>query len=698
MVPWVSPPLAVLLFACLAIFLIASYWWRTRPSNTRAEAATLFRRYASLWVLMIPALVLIGFFLLLFPVGIPESVVLRSRAALLPMRPLDKTCFEHAFAQLKSSGPRGDLAECDTADLQLGERIVDAGPLVDRALDTFGAESKFTLEQVRQKEPEVLNALKRAVSLALTMNPPVIESPPPVPRGALANRRWVTEAIEIAVLEGLTLRRNVRNIIVERHLTDFDDARSDPWRTLLTRVENQVIAHRPAVRIENGSKRGAQAYISVVGQPWIRRRGDHGELFAMVLKGPEASAATFSVVNGDNKILLSCDDQPAGPSVPLGVCAPDFDALEPGTMQLLSIRVATAIDDGPYSLRLAIDKSGETTSTKVIDAADVTPVYIGATGPVRATLSCLLTDATSPSSKAFRQLLMDGNRQPVELAASLPADVAVKADKEGIWVIPGDARPGLLEEIAGSQLWPEDAFLGGSEKSGRHTGLMLFPYIARADGSSPSTGASTEAPLRTRRSTPYSDPTLDPALGVQPPRTLWIDRADARAVAFSYARENYTYWADRIFPTSYSPIAWRVDVPAGRIDGRVATVWRYAVDFEDQGLLLQFGCRPTTTQPDITKIPHGSEVSTYEPKYEAGRFFPLWAAVISAARTTASPDAELAFSAQGKAVVPAILLDETLRSQIRMRSAELGLQLILAGLLIHSALMIWFRYRSIRAW
>ncbi len=229
---------------------------------------------------------------------------------------------------------------------------------------------------------------------------------------------------------------------------------------------------------------------------------------------------------------------------------------------------------------------------------------------------------------------------------------------------------------------------------------MLFPYISRSDAGPLAIGNPLEMPIRPERDQPYTDPGKDPALDVKPVKSIWINRSDARPAAFSYARENNIQWVDSIEAQTVSPVAWRIDVADGRTDGvadgrtgrRLATIWRFAIDLEKQGLLLQAGCRNLANTP--TGVELDKAVSLYEPSYESTRFFPFWATILSAARISASPDSELAFQKQTTAKTPSILMNEGMRSQIQMRSAQTGLYLVLIGIILHVSFMIFMRLRS----
>jgi hypothetical protein len=651
---------------------------------------------APLAILLIPASVLAGFFLLVFPVGVPESVVLRSHAA--PWETVhDSLCIKNAFSGLSGKEHNNSPVDCEKAEFQPSSRVIDAGPLVKLAVDTFDdLGSRFSPEELRQKGPEVLAALREAVSVALTATPPVAMSLPSEPPETSFERRWLVEAIEVAIVEALTLRYNVRNVAVERYVTDLDDARADPWEALRARLANQVIAHRPTVLIVKGSRRGPQAYLEVPAKPWIKVHRGGGELFVQILKGPRPSNAELSLTAKGETVRLSCNGRSAAPSVTLADCAPGFENSAQGTTRLLVVRIPQIIPEGPYSLAVKIAQSGETIPSPVFDIAQLDATRIGANGTLAATVQCLLAGSTNPSREAFARSMTDGARQKLKFAAADQSEAMVLADENGIWIFPTNIKPGLLTNVENAQLWDDDPFAASSVPGDQNFGLMLFPYVARADAGPAGAGTLLEAPLATRRPSPYVDPTIDPSLGVRSPKRVWIIRSDAKPVAYSYARENYIYWSDRILPNTTSPIGWRIDIAGGRTDGRVAAVWHYAVNPQEQGMLLDSNCRPAAASPSANGIVSAAAFAIYDPKYESTRFFSLWATILSAARTSASPDAELALSQSGETIVPPILMDESLRSRIRMRSAYLGVVLVLIGLLSHAAVMVWFRYRSAR--
>lgn len=681
LVPWLAPALAVLLLAMLCACLIASYWWRNRPTNAAFDARTGGRRFLPLMIFVAPGLVGIGFLLILFPVGVPESVVLRSRA-FPESADLDPTCTMQAFAKLKLyHSTQGD---CPVFQPDQSSRTVDAGPLVQRALDHFDARN-FTSAQIEGKAPEVLAALREAVSIGLTIAPPSLQALPDKP-GSKPQRRWLVQSIEIGILEGLSLARNVRNIVVEVHPLETDETQIDPWQRLAVRLENQTKAHRPLVYIVEGSKRGRYAYAEIVGVPWLRPRNGAMEIFAMIAKGRQESDARISVTagNDDTPLPLKCGSSAGALYVLLHSCASGFSSSEAGTKQLIALRIDGHSGPGPYWLNLTIEKSGET-SQKPLQAIDNKRVRVAASAPLRSTLQCLLD-----RSSTFRTLLTAGGRQDFELT-STDADVAISYAGGTVTVQPASARAGLVAEIEDQ----EKPAVSDNGSAGRGLGLMLFPYISRSDAGPLAIGNPLEVPIKPARDRPYIDASKDPALDVKPLRSTWINRGDARPAAFSYARQNNIQWVDSIEAQTVTPVAWRIDVVEGRTDGHLATIWRFAIDLDEQGLLLQAGCRNFANTPTGAQL--DKAFSLYEPNYESTRFFPFWAAILSAARISASPDSELAFQAQTTAKAPPILMNEVMRSQIQMRSAQTGLYLVLLGIILHMGFMIFLRVRSERS-
>jgi hypothetical protein len=107
----------------------------------------------------------------------------------------------------------------------------------------------------------------------------------------------------------------------------------------------------------------------------------------------------------------------------------------------------------------------------------------------------------------------------------------------------------------------------------------------------------------------------------------------------------------------------------------------FQLNLAQQGLLLDAGCWPV------------SDPAAAEPAYDSARFVPFWSTILEAVRTSADKgtDAAILTAATDSEPVP-VLLDDATRRQIHMRVARFGMLLVVAGMLMHALLMVWFRF------
>jgi hypothetical protein len=213
-------------------------------------------------------------------------------------------------------------------------------------------------------------------------------------------------------------------------------------------------------------------------------------------------------------------------------------------------------------------------------------------------------------------------------------------------------------------------------------GLWLFPYLVRSDGLAPGVGQVLATPLTAARSdnAPARWDT-DPAAGLRAPTSLWIPRYDAEPVLFAYAMDNYVRYTQRISPSTALPVGWRIDLAAAHKGGGRSIVWVFQLDLARQGLLLDTKCLPISDQ------------AAPEPAYDAARFVPIWSTILEAIRTSADrgTDAPILTAASDSEPVP-VFLDDAAKQQIHMRVARFGMLLVVAGMLMHAMLMVYFRF------
>jgi hypothetical protein len=112
-------------------------------------------------------------------------------------------------------------------------------------------------------------------------------------------------------------------------------------------------------------------------------------------------------------------------------------------------------------------------------------------------------------------------------------------------------------------------------------------------------------------------------------------------------------------------------------------VWLFQFDLAQQGLLLDDKCLPI------------SDRAVPEPAYDSARFVPFWSTILEAIRTSAdkSTGAAILTAASDSEPVP-VLLDDAAGRQIHLRVARFGMLLVIAGMLMHAMLMVWFRFSA----
>jgi hypothetical protein len=680
---WIAPGPAALLFGVLVGLVVLSYAWHVRVSFNSSARAGWLRRYGSLLLVLVgPALVLAGTVIVLFPVGVPESLVLTSNA--LPNQAVKRTprCFDADFDALvhRKTTVTADAA-CQATDFNLSDTVLDAGPVARRALTLFEQNTPLTSEQLSSRDDAVVPWMRKVVVEALTDTAPVpvLKRPEP-PNRAIVARRWITEAIETAVIEGLSQMRNVRNVAVERYIVDGDSV--DEWKMLQQRLSLGIGAFAPAMHLSTGSPISSEAYVSFFNPPWLQRSGGKTTIYAMLLKGPKPVAATFGLRSADGSAIPFDCGGPVGDTQRVRDCVSDFDAWDkaPGTTRLAVLN-ADGRPAADTRLDLAIAGTSVVVSMKLRDETVAPDIAVAGDPDLVATLACLagpglappLTDLERPRDGAPR--ILPGRRGS--------AAVEMVHQNGQIWVYPEDIDQTQLTALMKEAKTSTETPVTASDQP--LAGLWLFPYLARSDGLGPGVGQMLEAPLTAVRPGAPAQPTTDPVKGVSAPQSLWLPRYDARPVVFAYAMDNYVRYAQRVSSASPVPIGWRIDLAAGRAKDSKAVVWVFQIDLARQGLLLDSACQPIGDRAAV------------EPAYDSARFVPFWSTLFDAIATSAEPGDRdpILTAASSERPIP-VVMDDATRRLIHMHAAGFGILLVVAGMLIHAVLMIWFRFSASR--
>ena len=174
--PWL--PLGGLFLLLAAVFLVASYAWRSRPSGrTGTERNSTFKRLASLGILAFPLLVLLGLIQLLHPLAAPETLVLRSRAlrpgpfpAHVPAHvPTTHPCLNEVFDRLTRGAP--EPPGCLTNFLPNGDDSAATREAVRRALPHMASGPRHSTREILAESPAFKAWITKIASNAIAKPP-----------------------------------------------------------------------------------------------------------------------------------------------------------------------------------------------------------------------------------------------------------------------------------------------------------------------------------------------------------------------------------------------------------------------------------------------------------------------------------------------------------------------------------------------
>ena len=614
--------------------------------------------------------------------------------------------------------------------LASASRPVDAGPVVDRALALFDA-SAFTAIDYRSADPLLVAALQSAVERAVaTVAPRALDgtAPSPPPARRRNTRPDVVEAIEVAVLRLLAANRNVTVGIVESHPRRDEDPSANAWRRLrqtLLDADSTATGNPLGLVLLPGSAGASAAYLDVVGEPWLRATRTGGRIVHAQLRLGEIPhrSWTLSLEAGaaGDPLPFQClapgrttaGLAPADTRQPLIDCLPGGVTLTPGQSVVLSLRLADKATAQTMRLRIAYPGDVQPLLRDVeIDPPDsVSIVTSKEDGNLRDTLSCLLDPIPAlkdaESIRRFRRALVEGGKAPVELRPASRPDpstngvVVALGPEKGIWIHPEGIDRSRIENdiirqgLVRRRVVPIDHLLEEGEDM---YGTSLFPAAFAGPGLPDGIERLWATPLVPSREPPL-EPGTDPAKTLLKPRSARIMLPYAEPVAFSVLPMLRSAGHLNVLALSAAPLVWRIDLPSSTPDKPAEIVWYFDLDAEKQGLLLPRDCRPERKKVAYFCRPGAEaqrEVQSYEPQYDDTRFFPVWLAILRAARTTAAEWRNLRADPDERVAVPVFMTNQMLL-RARVLSASSGLLMLIGGLAGHAVLLLVLRLRQHRS-
>ena len=121
-------------------------------------------------------------------------------------------------------------------------RLIDAGPVVERALQAFDWK-RFNEEDYARGSTEVIEALQDAVEIALDEAAPEILDLGQFPEAPNLRRRQrpgVIQAIEAGVVQLLVARRNIRAALIEFHPRSDEKPELTAWNRLASSLDDGI--------------------------------------------------------------------------------------------------------------------------------------------------------------------------------------------------------------------------------------------------------------------------------------------------------------------------------------------------------------------------------------------------------------------------------------------------------------------------
>ncbi len=603
-------------------------------------------------------------------------------------------------------------------------RVVDAGPIVKRALDLFVL-TPFSDDAYANVDSEshadLVKTLQRAVELALNQKAPDPLEPgtlPPAPEPRPRSRPEVVEAVEIAVLRLLVARSNVQGVIVEYHRRAEDDVAGEAWRALgRTLALGGGTARAAPVGLARfpGSAIAPSRLLQSVGAPW-RQDEPGGDLKINVTLAfggtpvpewkiklrngadPAALGIDFTCESGlssdSEAAITSClryaSQLKAGDTVFTTLTIPATKVPAPGSP--LFLEVSFEPGRGLEPLRREVLPGGLPASISV-DVNDPA----GSGSALSRTLSCLIslnTVASHASIVHFRRLLTEADKAEITQGAG---GARLRPDPyRGIWVYPADLEWKRIEkELIPARIDTrphkiDSLLLDRAEL----LGAALFPFALPGQGLPDGLGARARVPLAPERPTALA-PSSDPAEGLVAPPSFSFPFPYAEPVVFTHLPRMRASSSVAVIPVAAAPIAWRIALPDAPDGKRGGIVWFFGFDPVHQGLLLDTNCLPPDAKDESFLCDPSKQTQIYEPVYEETRFFPVWLWILRAARESAVAWA-VDVAVAPTALSPPVFLSDDMLARARVASASTGLAMLLVGLSFYAVFVIALRLRQNR--
>ena len=610
--------------------------------------------------------------------------------------------------------------------LASASRRVDAGPVVDKALEIFG-QAQFSELDYREAEPRLIAALQAAVERAVAMvapRPLDNAEPPPSPDPP-SLRPDVVEAIEVAVVRLLAAKRNIAAGIVEFHRRRDENASENAWRRLrqsLLDAVSTATGNPTGLTLIPGSDISSAGYLDIVGEPWLRSTpGGEWTVHAQLRlsESPQPSwilNLETDTTGGRQDERFECSVSTRLDSTPqtsrsLTDCLPQGLPLA-GKSVVLSLRLGKARPVLPNAMWLSItfgnsDGIPPLLRKVALDKPSSVPISTSKNGGLlHQTLSCLLDPNSTVSDMAsirrFRAVLEleEGGKAPFVLQDAGSDGTVIVLDPHphnGIWIHPaGIDLSRIRAEVIDRSLVRERAVpIKHLLEPGKELhGVPLFPIAFAGPGLPDGIDRLLSTPLVPERNGTDFRNISDPAQNLLEPRSTRVMLPYARPVAFSALPMLRSGSLLSAHAFSAAPLAWRIDLPPSP-GKRGGVLWYFDLDAKRQGLLLPESCIPEQKDVDFFCRGSHSEVQSFEPVYDEMRFFPLWLAVLRAARVSAVAWQDDTTEPHEQVTVPVFMTSEML-SRARVASASSGLLMLAVSLSGYAAFLILLRLRQRR--
>ncbi|XOV90649.1 MAG: hypothetical protein ACFHX7_12375 [Pseudomonadota bacterium] len=625
--PFWSVPVGLLICAIVGLFCLAAFWWEPtggeffkregiRPTSSRVGNAAL--------ALAVPIAIAVGVWLIVFPAQAPVGVYLKSQS------------YPAVFDPDIASDWDADLSDWLRHLEAVGMNAVDASAYVDDVLQGL-------LERTPQ------NGWRRdAADTSSTVAELVVESlgkkPVDLSRGSLWHERqprWLIESVEIAVLKGLLLERNVQAMTVEAHprrtpsghawvgITRYLAADLGTFGWVLDEEPARIFGEDlivPASYIkDDASQLGSEEIPHIVGRPRYYIATDNVTIaFKMAWPTGFSEATVTAVVDGVRQAPVTLSQNVVVPT---------------DTIEQLGTTPGAA---GIAALELVVSSGGSTVTVPGVQFSFPQTIEVSVDGPgapaVIETVRQLQTCATAELAN-WRAVMRDHISVGSVRLTTGPADVEISLEgDEGIWFKPQGITDDRLGELR-SRLKPIPVAELGDQQ---------FMKVSRSRLVPPG---------------PYSLHNT-PFVYDEAQRYFATDSGDERAFIVDHdPRAVFNSGPVRIHTVRPLIVQWRV--PRENESGFTNLV-HMALDPDIQGLLLRPDCTPNNAAA-----------------FDNGRFFPVWRAFFEAIESAAVSQLSAdSVEARERLSEPLFALDDTAQTRLRAERTRPGLVLVLLGILL----------------